>query len=241
MSKADVRYLVAIYYGWLIADEAGHPSAAAALIAAARPTALVAPRLVANSPIYNLSPQVRALLQAAGVQVFAYVPTDYGDRDLSLVRAEVNTCLCEGVEGIFFDEVNHILKGKYHDHYQGLAAQVKEAGGTVIFNTGVAQTDEAIMDVADVLMVEHQWRVFYQTCSWRAKYPSARFMGCSSNEPGAYSILGHVVDATTAPRLTNEAWSNGIGWYGCTERYVAVPAWFLDYARQVGYGLHGSR
>jgi hypothetical protein len=220
MNKATVQYLVAIYYGWMIADEEGHPNAAAALIAAARPAVLVAPRLVVNSPVYNLSPQVRALLQAAGVQIFAYVPTDYGNRDLGLVRAEVSTCLREGVEGIFFDEVNYVHEDPCCQYYHRLAAQVKGAGRVVILNTGVAQTDEAIMDIADILMVEHQWRVFYQTCSWRTKYPSTRFMGCSSNEPGAYAILGHVVDASTAPRLTNEAWSNSIGWLHCVALVV---------------------
>jgi len=228
--------LLVIYYGWLVEDLSGRPNTACELIAAAHPAALVAPRALSQAAALNLSPAVRACLGDAGVQVFAYVPTGYGQRDLGLVKAEVAGCLADGVDGIFFDEGYDCADGAQLAYYRELYATVKAADRIVILNTGSARTGECIMDVTDIVMVEHQWRAFCLMCSWRVRYPAIRFMGCSSNEPGAYAELGYMVDGETAVDATREAWARGIGWHASTDRYTELPAWFSTYVERVGYG-----
>jgi hypothetical protein len=184
---------------------------------------------------------VRAHLAAAGVQDFAYVPTDYGQRDPGVVKAEDADCLADGADGIFFDQAYDFADGAQLAYYRELYAIVKAAGKLVILNTGFAQTGESIMQVTDIVMVEHQWRAFCLMCPWRAGYPAIRFMGCSSNEPGAYAELGYTVDGETAVDATREAWDRGIGWHASTDRYTELPAWFSTYTERVGYGPRRRR
>jgi hypothetical protein len=106
----------------------------------------------------------------------------------------------------------------------------------VIVNTGVAESGEAIMDVADILMIEHDWRSLYRMNPWYAQYSPERFMGNSSNEPGTQRYFDYRVTCETAIRDTREAWANGVGWHCSTDRYTELPPWFSEYARGIADG-----
>ena len=186
------------------------------------------------SPRYpNLSPQVRDLLHSAGTRLFPYVDTNYGHRPVEEVEAEAIEYLAAGVDGIFFDRADNFLDDAHAPYYRRLKDLVSAGQKMVILNTGVAQCGEAIMDHADILMVEHDWRRLYQATAWRAVYPAERFMGDSSNEPDADTFLGYRVDGARAAQDTREAWSNGIGWHTSTDRYIHLPLWFAAYVHAI--------
>ncbi len=224
--------LYIIYYGWLVSGESGKPNEVAARIAAARPKAVVAPLFLAGSDAHNLSPDVREMLRAADVRVWGYVPTGYGNRPLSAVITDVVGYMANGLDGIFFDEVYHFRNGAMMGYYRVLFDVCKQFGGKVILNPGVADVGEMIMEVTDILTLEHQWRNFSRICRWRKRYEAERFMGNSSNEPGAAAFLGTTVDADTAVRETRDAWSGGIGWHYSTDRYTELPPWFAPYINE---------
>ncbi|MEI7643545.1 MAG: spherulation-specific family 4 protein [Chloroflexales bacterium] len=231
MQITSARYV--IYYGWLIADAAGTPSSAAATIAAACPEVLIGFYYTFEPKYPNFSRQVCDLLRTAQIALFAYVDTNYGNRPLAAVEAETRDYLEKGVDGIFFDRVYNFLDDRQTPYYQRLYALVRSRQKSVIVNTGVAQTGEAIMQVTDILMVEHDWRMLRQLSPWHKRYPSDRFMGNSSNEVGTDLYFDYCIDYETAVRDTYEAWAIGIGWHYSTDHYTTLPTWFPDYARRV--------
>jgi hypothetical protein len=223
-----------IYYGWLIAGESGAPNRVARMLAAAQPRILIGAFATTQPHLVNMNPQVRDLLHAAGSQLFAYVPTSYAARDIGEVEAEVTHYLAAGIDGIFYDEVYAFSDDAKQEYYLRLYALAKDCGRAVITNTGVACSDESIMCVTDILMLEHQWRSFHEASQWCSSYPAERFMGVSSNEPGAHTCLGYVIDEDVAVRDTRAAWSHGVGWHYSTDRYIELPAWFSGYVGALG-------
>ena len=225
--SGDVRNTYVIYYGWLAGDARGEPNEAARAIAAA-----AAPLLIANfwtaAPARhrNLSAAVLSLLHEAGTQVYAYVPTGFGSADPGALESEIGECLDAGADGVFLDEVDPLLSGSKARYYARLARGVRNRGGGVIANAGVAACGERIMEIADRLMVEHRWRALVAASPWVCRYAPDRLMGVSSNERGA---MGYDMDIATALRDTREAWGAGVGWHTSTERYIALPAWFSAY------------
>lgn len=235
--QGHVRNLYVIYYGWLIASPDGQPNQEAIAIAGARPDALIACFYTFEPKYYNLSPQVRDLLHAAGTRIFAYVDTSYGMRPLEQVEAESLEYLANDVDGIFFDQVYNFLDDTHLAYYQRLYALVHARTKTVIVNPGIAQPGESIMSITDILMVEHAWRGLLQTNPWFRKYRPERFMGNSSNEPDPEQHFDYVVGPDTAVPDTLEAWANGLGWHFSTDRYILLPEWFSAYARNVRAGI----
>ncbi len=216
-----------IFYGWLVQGESAEPNSIALSIAQSRPDILVASFYASEPRFVNLSPQVRSLLHWGGTKIFSYIPINYGQRSLVSIRLEIEEHLSNGVSGIFFDEVTNFAEDLSELRFcQDLCKLTRELGGAVIMNTGVAQTGEQIMELTDILMLEHQWRAFYQRSPWMRKYPPERFMGVSSNESGAYRCLGYIVDETTIVQDMVEAWMNNIGWHYSTDKYITIPPWF---------------
>jgi hypothetical protein len=228
------RYVV--YYGWLIDGADGTPNEAARVIAAATPHALIASYYTQQPRMTNLSGQVRERLHGMGIQIYAYIPTQYGRRDLNQVSDEILEYLANDIDGIFFDEVYSFADLAKLNYYRQLHTLVKDRGGTVVMNVGVAWAGREIMEVTDMLMVEHQWRVFAQRCPWRKEYDASRMMGVSSNEPGAGAELGYTIDREIAIRDTLDAWNQGIGWHYSTQSYIELPTWFTQYMRAVSSG-----
>lgn len=167
------------------------------------------------------------LLRAAGVNVLAYVDVDYGRRPVSRVLNDVVQALALGAAGIFFDRVEYQWRAGAADFYGAIAGEVRQRGGQVALNPGVACVDEQYMMVTDLLMVEHHWWAFIANNPWRHRYDSMRFMGVSSNEPGAYEVLGYQVTEATALRDARRAWAGGVAWYCGTDRFTEAPPWDL--------------
>ena len=220
-----------IYYGWLTDDADGEPNDDATAIAAVDAPLLIAHCWTAEPDRHlNLSPQVLSLMHARGTQVFAYVATNDGRAKLEEVARSVEAYLGGGVDGIFFDETDPLREAARFDYYSALSKLVRDRGKSVILNTGVAQCGERIMEVADRVMVEHQWRNLRSGSLWSFRYPAERFMGVSSNEGNA---MTYVVDRERAVADTREAWQRGLGWHTSTDKYIEVPEWFADYHEAV--------
>lgn len=216
-----------IYYGWLTDDESGEPNGEARRIAAARTPLLIAHLRAAPPAVHaNITPQVLALMRGAGTQVFGYVATDFGRAELARVRSDIAEIIAAGVDGIFFDEADSLTASAKYGYYTMLAQAVRQHGRQVILNAGVSKCGEKIMEVADRVMVEHQWRDLPVHSEWMAKYASERFMGVSSNEEDA---MGYRTDLERAIRDTREAWRLGVGWHCATDRYVRLADWFEPY------------
>ena len=220
-----------IYYGWLADDAGGEPNEDAGRIAAASPPLVIAHlRTAAPAGHLNLSPAVLALLRSAGTRVFGYVATAFGRLELDLARRAVAENLAAGLDGIFFDEADSLAGPAKFGYYTMLAQPVRQGGRKVVLNAGVSQCGERIMEVADLVMVEHQWRALRRDSPWAGRYDAARFMGVSSNEENA---MGYTVDAQRAIEDSGEAARAGIGWHAATDRYIELPDWFETYLEGV--------
>jgi hypothetical protein len=216
-----------IHYGWLCDDAAGEPNEAARRIAAAGVSLVVASFWTEPRTHRNLSPQVLAELRRAGTRVFAYVATRWGDADPGSVRTSALEYLDAGVGGIFLDEAHHFLDASKLVYYREIARLVRDRGGAVIANPGVARCGADVLSVADYVMFEHAWRDVRSQSRWACDCAPERLMGVSSNEAGG---MGYPVDAARAIADTHEARRLGIGWHTSTDRYTALPDWFEEYA-----------
>ena len=220
-----------IYYGWLCDDDAGIPNDEARRIAAARVPLLIAHYWTAPPQRHrNLSEPVLALLRESGTEVFAYTATGCGSVPLAHLESEIDEYLAAGVDGIFFDEADPLREDAKLGYYAALAERVRARGKRLIVNPGVAQCGERIMDVADLVMLEHRWRDLRSGSLWSAQYPAERFMGVSSNEENA---MGYDVDETRAIADTREAPRRRIGWHTSTDLYTKLPPWFERYFEAV--------
>ena len=220
-----------VYYGWLI-DEHGQPNTAAYQLAAGRPDLIIVAGYTEQPRANNLPAAVRALFHASHTRIAVYIATQYGQRPLSEIESAIADSVANA-DAIFLDEVTPAFDAQSGPYYATIAAQVRSAGKIVIANPGVAAIDERIMDIADIVMLEHQWTQFVTGCGWYGDYPLDRFMGVSSNEPGARRELGHMIDAQQAVVDTRRAWDLGIGWHYSCDRYTDVPPWYDTYMRAI--------
>ncbi|MGQ9928082.1 MAG: spherulation-specific family 4 protein [Chloroflexaceae bacterium] len=219
--------IFSIYYGWLTTDAMGAPAPGTYQLAARQPGMLIAPAFTTEPRRCNLSAPVMRVLSAAGVRVLAYVDVAYGRRLVPQVLQDVREALALGAAGIFFDRAEYQWSSGAAAFYGAIAGEVQRSGGQVALNPGVACVDEQFLSVADLLMVEHHWLDFINQNSWRHQYDPMRFMGVSSNEPGAYEVLGYPVTRATALRDAQQCWTGGIGWFCGTDRFTEVPPWDL--------------
>ncbi len=125
---------------------------------------------------------------AAGLRVLGYVPTNWGKRSSSSVKADVDRYgRWYGVTSIFFDEAATSTASL--SYYRTLYRRVKSAGGAVVLNHGVAPA-QGYMDVSDVVVTFEGDANAYATAttpSWTSGYAAERF--------------GHLVYGTPADRL----------------------------------------
>ena len=219
-----------IFYGWLSDGAHGRPNTVARRIAAARVPLLVAAYWTDPRTHCNLSDQVLGLMHDAGTQVYGYVSTRWGGVELETVRACASECVDSNVDGVFLDEGHNCLDASKLPYYRAVAQVVRDRGKALIVNPGVSRCGEDIMSVADLVMVEHQWRDLREHSPWVAGYEGSRFMGVSSNEERG---MGYFVDGPRAIADTREAWDAGIGWHTSTDRYTRLPFWFEEYVAAV--------
>lgn len=126
--------------------------------------------------------------RAAGLRVLGYVPTTWGRRSSSSVKADVDRYgRWYGVTSIFFDEA--ATSAAALSYYRTLHRRVKSAGGVVVLNHGVPPA-QGYMDVSDVVVTFEGDASAYAAAtspSWTSGYGSARF--------------GHLVYGTPAERV----------------------------------------
>lgn len=212
-----------VYYGWLTDGPHGEPNTDAQRIAAAAPPLLIAqPWTAAPAGHRNLSAPVLKLVHDAGTEIYAYLATGFGQRVMREVLDAMDDGAAQGVDGVFFDEVDPLCGETHLAYYRALSSAARATGLGVIVNTGVARCGERVMEIADRMMVEHQWRELCRQSLWTRRYGRERFMGISSNEDNA---MGYVVDRARAAADAREAWEAGIGWHGATDRYTTLPEW----------------
>jgi hypothetical protein len=122
---------------------------------------------------------IRALepLRAAGVQVAAYVDTNYGQRPLRAALAEIKQYLdWYRVDGVLFDRVSATSADLRH--YALLSRRARKLGaGVVAFNHGV-HPHEAYARHADIIgTFEGPWQVYLEQAvpQWTRSWPADRF------------------------------------------------------------------
>ncbi|WP_148681460.1 spherulation-specific family 4 protein [Candidatus Nitrososphaera gargensis] len=227
VSPANPENLYVIYYGHLV-DENGAMTDQASRILAAKPELVIVPHSFPDGEL-NLTPDVRWQFSEADIKVLTYTWTDYGARDLNAVRADIDSQMASGVDGIFVDEVTNIETDAEHSYYAAVYQHIKSHGQDklAIMNPGHYKVNESIMQISDIVSLEEEW-VYHDQISWMDKYLPSRFMGVSSNE-----YCTACISESNAMSKTAEAWSAGIGYHFSTDKYIDLPAWFDSYALQV--------
>ena len=216
-----------VYYGWLSDGAEGGPNAAARRIIAAGVPLLIAHTHTAPPQVrLNLTPAVLGQLEAAGTAVYGYVATGFGERASAQIECEVDVVLSSGAHGVFLDEVDPLVSDLRLSGYERLAKHLRTRGVSTIANPGVARCSRIWLDLADRLMVEHQWRSFAGDCFWARGVEPERLMAVSSDEERA---MGYAMTETQAVEDTREAWAAGFGWHSSTTRYTVLPDWFESY------------
>lgn len=178
------------------------------------------------------SDYVRGLadLRAAGVTMIGYVYTDYGNRDLATVKAEVDLYAehfkSHGLVGIFYDGV--ASSADKLSYYAELARYAKEEKGFswVFLNPGTT-IDEAYLThgVGDVIVIyEDNYANFlgHTFPEYVARYPASRF---------AILVWG-VPDLAAATEVLRRA--ARIGFVHCTDdtppnEWDTLPAFWEDW------------
>ena len=123
-----------------------------------------------------------AAAKAKKAIVVGYVATDYGDKPLATVKAEILKYKnWYGVQGIFFDEASS--SATKISYYKSLAQYVREIGaGRVILNPGVPPAEgyftQVLTGTNDAAVVFEGTLTTYNNWtqpSWVTKYPQKKF------------------------------------------------------------------
>jgi hypothetical protein len=163
-----------------------------------------------------------------GIFVVGYVYTDYGQRDLALVRRKVDAVFRNYlVDGIFFDEVPtdctgaNSFAGANYAYYQDLADHVRRTqvgGRLVILNPGTQPSNDCWMSIANILVTSESSSLQdyvqnYQPEAWFQLYPPDRFW--------------HIVYAVPTTAGMNDvialSLKRGAGWVYVTDRGSSNP------------------
>ncbi|MEW6603268.1 MAG: spherulation-specific family 4 protein [Thermoproteota archaeon] len=223
---ATAENLYVIYYGHLV-DDNGDMTEQTLRIISSKPELVIVPYSFPDGEL-NLTPAVHRAFKEAGIKVLTYTWTDYGNRDLNAVKADIDAQMASDVDGIFVDEVTNIVTDDEYEYYAAVHKHIKSHGQDKlsIMNPGHYQVNEWVMQISDIVSLEEEW-VYHEQIHWMDKYPPSRFMGVSSNEYCAACI-----NEANAAGKTAEAWSAGIGYHFSTDKYIDLPAWFDSYALQ---------
>jgi len=146
-----------------------------------------------NAPDRRFQETVRRA-QAAGITVMGYSATDYGQRPVTSVEADVqNYAAWYGVTDIFLDQ--SASSSSQLAYYRDLTSYIHRLhpGSTVMLNPGT-YPDRQYMSIGDIVMVyENSYANLgdLQVPSWVHDYPAARFAFAIYATPG--SRLGDAI------------------------------------------------
>jgi hypothetical protein len=116
--------------------------------------------------------------QASGILTLGYVATHYGQRNLSIVRQEIQRYFnWYGVNGIFLDEGSPSCARI--DYYKSVYAYIKSLrpAARVVINPGI-NPGECYMQAADIILnFEDDFQAYqnWLPATWVYKYPAQRF------------------------------------------------------------------
>lgn len=251
-SETSNNHLFYVVYHDVLVDSSGKPNTNANRIANAHPVYIHTYARVSGDRV-NIPQEVRDLMHNNGVKILCYVksaPPDSSSPPFSdsQIRSEIADGINLGCDGIMFDNVRSRFT-TYYDVYKGWRDYVKTWGSDKIawFNTGHSGMDESIMEVADIVEVEHHIDDLVQDSPWVTKYPSTRFAAnvLSWEDLNYYPLPSGIITSDPANKVTlekaiqytNNCWDaghiaymysgnikNSIGW---------LSTWFEDYVRGI--------
>jgi hypothetical protein len=140
-----------------------------------------------NAPDRKFQAAVRRA-QAAGIEVMGYSATDYGQRPVASVEADVrNYAAWYHVTDIFLDE--SASSSSQLSYYRGLTDYIRRMspGSTIMLNPGT-YPDRQYMSIGDIVMVyENSYANFpgLQVPSWVRDYPATSFAFSIYATPGS--------------------------------------------------------
>jgi hypothetical protein len=167
--------------------------------------------------------------KAAGIKYFEYLDGGY---EGSLPRSIPNTLASNlnyitaaaqsGAYGIFLDEVSD---GKgvtpNYTYLQQIASKARGFGLKVVFNTGMSNWADQLMNYCDYMNSSEHWNNESLTTS-QSKWANRTWL-----------LTQGVTIADTAANLTKSAWSKSIRAHYASESYTALPSWLESYVSQV--------
>ncbi|MEA3272154.1 MAG: spherulation-specific family 4 protein [Patescibacteria group bacterium] len=115
--------------------------------------------------------------QSAGIKVIGYVHTSYSNRDMAIVKSEIDAYKeWYAVDGIFLDEVSS--SADLISYYQELADYIKNSDGTLVaLNPGTIPAEE-YMNVGDIVNIfegTYQTYANWEAPSWASEYSPSKF------------------------------------------------------------------
>lgn len=156
------------------------------------------------------------MLKTKGIHTLGYVSTNYTNRDISLVKHDVDVWkTLYTPEGIFFDEMTNEKNVNYVDYYKQLDNYAKGKG--FIFTVGNPGTDIDLtyVDTVDTIMIYElsgTFPTFNQYCGVHANYPKEKWGIFPYNLPSITDIQESILDAKKC-----------IGFIYVTDDYGANP------------------
>ena len=165
---------------------------------------------------------------SAGIKYFEYLDGGYEGtasrtipNDLRSNLNYITAAAQTGAYGIFLDEVSDYPNAASLSYLQQIYNQAHSLGLKVVFNTGEASWSGELMKYCDYMNSSETWNNNTLTES-QNKYANRVWLETQG-----------VSDATTATKLTENAWGNGIkAEYACDE-YTALPDWLESYVTQI--------
>jgi len=202
-----------IFYGW-------HDSTVDQAIINAHPEFLVD-----NSPVGPWKGNASiSKFTAAGIKYFEYIDGGYEGtvnrsipNDLASNLKYIEAAAQAGAYGIFLDEVSAYPSSSGLSYLQQIADKAHSLGLKVVFNTGVDNWDDRLMNYCDYLNSSETWNIKPLTSSQQKWANRTWFLTYNIN------------DATTAANITRAAWNYGIrASYVCVN-YTSLPNWLNEY------------
>ncbi len=136
-------------------------------------------------------------LEKAGVTIFGYVFTKYGNRPINEVKADIDLYdKYYKIHGIFLDEA--ASNSQQIDYYREIYQYIKTKANlkTVVLNQGT-HTDEGYLmqQATDITVIFENYSKFwpeYTPSSYLTKYPADRFSGLIHSVPDVATMKKHI-------------------------------------------------
>jgi len=156
------------------------------------------------------------MLKIKGIHTLGYVKTNYANRDISLVKQEVDTWkTLYQPEGIFFDEMTNGKNSIYVNYYKQLHDYAKENEFKFTVGNPGTDVDESYVNTVDTIMIYElsgSFPSFSQYCGYHANYPKNKWGIFPYNLPSLRDIQEKILAA-----------KNCVGFIYVTDDYGSNP------------------